>query len=345
MILTVSASGCGAHPDAWRFSSAPYAPSLAWLRSLTQTAERGFVDAILFDGAWGPAGPFAMDPLPLIAGLASSSKHIGLGAAMALDHAEPFNIARSFAAIDRLTAGRSAFIATMGTERLADFGHAPTLEPAAGFARAIESICVVRKLWDSWEDQAIVLDKPSGRFSDPDYIHAINHVGKYFSVRGPLNAPRPLQGNPPIFQRGGSPGAAALARDSADVFIASVNDSAELTGICKEIGDRPRLLVRLAVLLDSTEAAAQARMAKLGGPLGGLSFVGTPDGLVARLLELSALCDGVDLAPAVMPVDLDLFVDDVAPKLRARGLRPAAYIGATLREHLLLSRPQSQFAT
>lgn len=344
MILTVSVPGCGAHPEAWRFSSAPDAPSLAWFRELARAAERGGLDAILLDGAWGPAGPFVLDPVPLIAALASASNHIGLGAAIALDHAEPFNIARSFAAIDRLTAGRSAWIATMGTGRPTDFGHVPARDPASARARAAESIAVVRKLWDSWEDEAIVQDKPSGRFSNPDLIHPINHSGTYFSVRGPLNAPRPLQGNPPVFQRGGSPEGVALARESADVLIVPTSDASELGAMRRSLGDRVRLLVRLAVLLAPTEAEARTRGQELGSPLEGSSFSGTPDGLVARLAELSTLCDGVDLWPAVVPTDLHLLVDQAVPKLRAAGLRPATYQGRTLRENLHLPRPRSQFA-
>jgi alkanesulfonate monooxygenase SsuD/methylene tetrahydromethanopterin reductase-like flavin-dependent oxidoreductase (luciferase family) len=98
------------------------------------------------------------------------------------------------------------------------------------------------------------------------------------------------------------------------------------------------------VLLAPTEAAAKARTTELGGPLAGLSFTGTPDGLVAYLIELSALCDGVDIAPAVVPTDLELLVDEVVPILRSRGLRPTVYEGRTLREHLHLPRPRSQFA-
>jgi alkanesulfonate monooxygenase SsuD/methylene tetrahydromethanopterin reductase-like flavin-dependent oxidoreductase (luciferase family) len=344
MILTCSAPGCGAHPEAWRFSSAPNAPSLAWFRTLVQTAERGGIDAILFDGLWGPAGAFTLDPVPLIAALASSSKHIGLGAAITLDHAEPFNIARSYAAIDRLTAGRSAWIAALETPRPADFGHAPSRDTESAHARAAESIAVVRKLWDSWEDEALILDKPSGRFSNPDLIHPINHAGKYFSVRGPLNAPRPLQGNPPIFQRGASGEAVSFARETAEVLIAPVPDPSALSAIRKDLGVRTRLLARLAVLVAPTDAEAKARSKELGGPLEGLSFVGTPDALAVRIAELATLCDGVDIWPAVLPTDLDLVVDQVIAKLQANGLRPATYKGRTLRENLHLLRPRSQFA-
>ena len=240
MILTVSTPGCGAHPNAGRFSDAPPAPSLPWFRLLTRTAERGGIDALLFDGQWGPAAPFVLDPLPLIAALAECSTRIGLGGAIALDHAEPFNIARSFAAVDRLTAGRSAWIAATGTARPGDFGHTPARTIEDRQARAAECIAVVRKLWDSWEDEAILLDKPGGRFSNPDRVHRINHAGRFFSVRGPLNAPRPLQGNPPVFQRDASPEGLALARETADVFVASVPDPSMLPAIRHALGEGPR---------------------------------------------------------------------------------------------------------
>jgi len=307
MILTVSTSGSGAAP----------APSLDWFRTLVRTAERGGLDAILLDGQWGVGAQFTLDPIPLIVALAECSTRIGLGGAIEIDHAEPFNIARSFAAADRLTAGRSALIAATGTKRPGDFGHAPVRTAAERQARAIECIAVVRKLWDSWEDEAILLDKPNGKFSNPERVHPINHTGNFFSVRGPLNAPRPLQGNPPVIQRDVTPEGLALARETADMFIAP--ESSDLTAIRQAIGNRPRLLATLP-------------------------FFGKPETCAAQLAELSTLCDGVDIAPAVLPADLELFVDNVVPLLRARGLRLAGYEGKTLREHLGLARPRSQFA-
>ena len=307
MILTVSTSGSGTAP----------APSLDWFRALVRTAERGGLDAILFDGQWGAGASCTLDPIPLLVALAECSTRIGLAGAIEIDHAEPFNIARSFAAADRLTAGRSALIAVTGAVRPGDFGHAPKRTKAERYARAAECITVARKLWDSWEDEAILLDKPNGRFSTPERVHPINHAGTFFSVRGPLNAPRPLQGNPPVIQHDATPEGLALARETADMFIAP--ESSDLAAIRQAIGDRPRLLATLP-------------------------FSGRPETCAAQLVELSTLCDGVDVAPAVLPADLALFIDEVVPLLQARGLRPAAYKGKTLREHLGLSRPRSQFA-
>jgi alkanesulfonate monooxygenase SsuD/methylene tetrahydromethanopterin reductase-like flavin-dependent oxidoreductase (luciferase family) len=304
MILTVSPAG----------GDAPPAPSLDRFRALARSAERGGLDAILFDGQWGPAGTFNLDPIPLIVMLAECTTRIGLAGAIEVDHAEPFNIARSFAAADRLTAGRSALIAATGAVRPGDFGHVAPRPPAERSARAAECIAVVRKLWDSWEDEAILLDKPNGRFSNPDVVHPIDHSGTFFSVRGPLNAPRPLQGNPPVIVRDGTPEGLAFARAAADVFVAS--DVSALPALRQVLGERPRLLARLA-------------------------FDGKPQTFAAQLAELAPLCDGVD----VVTGDLDGFVAEVVPLLRQRGLRPAAYAGRTLREHLGLARPRSQFAS
>jgi len=307
MLLTASTSGSGAS----------LAPSLDWFRTLVRTAERGGVDALLLDGQWGAGESFVLDPIPLLVALAECSTYIGLAGAIEIDHAEPFNIARSFAAADRLTAGRSALITATGARKPGDFGHALKHTTAERYARAAECIAVARKLWDSWEDEAILLDKPNGRFSNPDRVHPINHAGTHFSVRGPLNAPRPLQGNPPVIMRDASPEGFALARESADLFIAP--ESSDLAAIRRTIGERPRLLATVP-------------------------FAGKPQACVAEIVELSARCDGVDIVSATLPADLELFVDEVVPLLRARGLRPSAYAGKTLREHLGLSRPRSQFA-
>ncbi|MEJ1978839.1 MAG: LLM class flavin-dependent oxidoreductase [Acetobacteraceae bacterium] len=157
-------------------------------------AEQGCLDAILFGPhPWGAAlsasgwcRACSLTRWPLIAALAATGRHIGLGAAVGLDRAEPFNIARSFAGSDRLTGGRTLWVTGLSGpgERAENFAHAAPLSLAQRYDRAAECIAVAKKLWDSWEDGAVVLDKPAGLFSDPDKVHRINHAGPYFSVRG-----------------------------------------------------------------------------------------------------------------------------------------------------------------
>jgi alkanesulfonate monooxygenase SsuD/methylene tetrahydromethanopterin reductase-like flavin-dependent oxidoreductase (luciferase family) len=338
MLLTISGTGYGAHPAASQFSPAPRAPSLPWFRSLTTQAERGGLDAILF-GDNPSAPPF--DAMPLIAALAADNERIGLGAAVPLDHAEPFNIARSFAGADRLTAGRTAWLA----------GLTNPSAPAA-YARAAECIEVVRKLWDSWEDEAILLDKQTGLFSDPARVHRIDHVGPFFSVRGPLNAPRPLQGHPIIIHNDSSAPGLALAAATTDLFLATTPTLDTLPALRRALGPRPAILATIIPRLAESQSQADARAAALDSLLTAaqlptaIPFIGTPAALADHLATLfaSGLCDGFHIAPAVLPTDLDLFTTHAIPRLRALGLRPAHYTGTTLREHLFLPRPRSQFA-
>ena len=381
MLLTVSGAGCGAHPAAWRVTEAPPAPSLSWFRRLTTQAEHGGLDAILFGGSpWGTAvaasgltGTFEPDAMPLIATLAADGERIGLGASVPIDHAEPFNIARSFAGADRLTAGRTAWLADIQEKayRPGDFAHAAARDTATRYARAFECITVVRKLWDSWEDEAILLDKPAGLFTDSSRVHRIDHKGPHFSVRGPLNAPRPLQGHPIIVQSDHSAEGLALAGATADVFLAAVARPDMLSRLRRALGPRPLLLATIVPLLAPTQTQADARAgvldsmvtgplaaailadasqaggaARLAWSMGGIPFIGTPAALAEWLADLFAdeLCDGFHVAPAVLPMDLERFAADVVPHLRARSLRPTAAVGCTLREHLHLPRPRSQFA-
>ncbi len=204
--LTVSLVGSGYHPAAWHVSPLPARPDAAAIQAMARTAERGRLDAILLGlpvdasaGRIGGANTLQLDPLPLLGSLIGVTRRIGLGAAWTVDYTEPYHVARVFATLDHLSYGRTAWIARMfGTAALTPrIGRPGGLDdPTTYRARAGEFIDVVRQLLDSWEDEAFALDKPSGMFVDPERVHPIHHAGAYFSVRGPLNVPRPPQGNP-----------------------------------------------------------------------------------------------------------------------------------------------------
>ena len=198
--LTLSLAGSGYHPAAWHFSPFPRKPNAAPFQSLARAAEQACMDAILLgipvEGGIDRTNTMQLDPLPLLGSLIAATRRIGLAASWTVDFTEPFHVARVFGTLDHLSYGRTAWIARMfNTDALLPLiGKAPETTSVAAYCnRADEFIDVVRKLWDSWEDEAFALDKSSGMFADPDRVHPINHAGQFFTVRGPLNVPRPPQ--------------------------------------------------------------------------------------------------------------------------------------------------------
>jgi alkanesulfonate monooxygenase SsuD/methylene tetrahydromethanopterin reductase-like flavin-dependent oxidoreductase (luciferase family) len=213
--------------------------------------------------------------------------------------------------------------------------------------RAGEFIAVVKELWDSWEDEGLALDKASGMFADPDRVHPINHIGRFFSVRGPLNVPRPPQGTPPLLLR--DPVDAAARRfvaTTADVILTDVaapERYQELRTLAA--GHHIRVLTNLLCILGETATAAYERAAELDAAAPSSScarFVGTPAELVALFADCA--CDGFNLLPAMVPDDANLLIDGVIPMAQCAGLFRLDYSGTTLRDHFQLRRPRSQYA-
>ncbi len=377
MHLTLSLTGHGCHPAAWRQSSGPALPGY---RAPMQRAEAAGLDAVLLGPALGSPGlllsggadAVQLDPMPLLGSLVPHSRVIGLGASVFMSHTEPFHTARAFAVLDNLSAGRTAWC--VDTQQLdyvaADFGHLP-LSVAARYARAREYIEVVKQLWDSWQDDTIIADKPSGIFAHGTKVHRIDHAGDYFTVRGPLTAIRPRQGRPVIVQWDMSAEGLALAAATADVFLASCQTLAEAQAFSTSLraataaaGRDPaalRILLNITPILAASAAAAEARAATLDAAVppalagaliaeagdtllatrSGLRFIGTAASLAEQMCAWVAAgaCDGWNLRPAVLPDDLDALLSEVAPLLRRAGQLRTAYAGATLREHLGLARP------
>ena len=271
-------------------------------RAMAQTAERGGLDAVWLGHGPVAAGP---DPLPLLGSLIALTQRIGLGAAWSTDHAEPFHVARVFATLDHLSAGRTAWLFGQPDDP-ALFAHVPERTAADAERRATELIGVVLQLWDSWEDEAFLVDVPSGRFADPARVHPIHHDGEHFSVRGPLNVPRPPQGNPVLVQVLTS---GALPHSSAEILLA---DPAQAAAIAP---DRyRRVLVNVAA--------------------------GQCGGLTAQAADWLAqgLCDGVNVVVCGLD-EMARFVDEGVPPLRAAGLRQAAPAGTTQAFLLRVGQP------
>ena len=301
MYLTASLAAVAGRPLAGQFPA------------MVQIAEAGGLDAVWL--GHGTAG-LVLDPLPILGSLIAVTSRIGLGAAWSLDHSEPFHVARVFCTLDHLASGRTAWLFGQ-TDNPALFRHVSPRVGEAARERAAEFVDVVGQLWDSWEDEAFLLDVPSGRFADPARVHPIHHAGPHFTVRGPLNVPRPPQGAPVLAQAlsGGS------MHPAAEVLLVA---AAAAAGAMRQIralasGAARRVLVNL---LPGTSS----------DPLGFMADA------IAR-----GDCHGFNLV-TTGPETLSHFVAETVPALRSQGLRPPGYAGGTLRDHLALPRSRSRFA-
>src|SRR5579872_1980130 len=215
------------------------------------------------------------EPTTLITALSACTTHIGLGATVSSSFNEPFNVARIFGSIDHLSGGRAAWnvVTTSNTKAALNYGLEEHLDHELRYARANEFVDVVRGLWDCWDDDAIVADKATGRFVDPDKVRPLNHQGRFFRVKGPVNMARCPQGHPVIIQAGGSPSGLELAARTADVVFSVVQELepakaayADLKGRVAKYGRRPEeiaVLPGVMPIVGATEEEARAKLAKL----------------------------------------------------------------------------------
>ncbi|MBQ0999142.1 LLM class flavin-dependent oxidoreductase [Streptomyces sp. RK62] len=267
----------GHHEASWRLpESDPYAHvDLAHYVRLARTAERGTFDSLfLADGpqlwsnlAQRPAG--ALEPLTLLTALATATEHIGLIATASTSYNSPYNLARKFASLDIVSGGRAGWniVTTAGAEAARNFGLDAEPAHAERYARAAEFLDVAQKLWDSWEDDAIVADKAAGVWGDDAKIHPPRHRGTYFQVQGALNVPRTPQGYPLLVQAGSSEdGKRFAARYAEAVFTAqqTIEDArafyADLKARTAEAGRDPdhiKVLPGIVPVIGSTEAEAR----------------------------------------------------------------------------------------
>lgn len=162
-----------------------------------------------------------IDPMSLLTALAPLTRNIGLVCTATTTYDEPFHIARRFASLDLISGGRSGWnlVTSANDNESKNFGREEHLPKAERYRRAREFVDVVRGLWDSWDEDAFVRDKASGRFYDPDKRHVLDHQGEYFKVRGPLPVSRSPQGQPVVVQAGASEDGRQLAAETAEVVF------------------------------------------------------------------------------------------------------------------------------
>ena len=235
MHLGVFVLGTGNHSAGWRWEAA-YATSCSFavMQSIASIAERGkfdllFIsDSVVMDPGDHPSFVNRFEPMTLLAALSVVTRHIGLGATVSTSFSEPFHVARSFASLDHISGGRAAWNVVTSTHNAAalNFSKDRLNEHDLRYEIATEFVDVVHGLWDTWDYGAIVADKPTGTFLDRSKVRPLNHKGRFFSVKGPLNIERCPQGHPLIIQAGGSPPGQELSARSADLVFSVVNGDA-----------------------------------------------------------------------------------------------------------------------
>ena len=280
--LGVFVLGTGNHSAGWRYDGAFASHmELPVMQEIARIAERGkfdllFIsDAMVMDPTDHPSFLCRFEPTTLIAALSACTTRIGLGATVSTSFSEPFNVARIFGSIDHLSGGRAAWnVVTSSNPKAAlNFNLDEHLDHELRYARAEEFVDVVRGLWDCWEDGAIVADKATGRFIDAAKLRPLDHKGRFFKVKGPVNMARCPQGHPVIIQAGGSPPGLELAARTADVVFSVVQELepakaayADLKGRMAKFGRRPEELAVLPgvmPIVGRSDAEARETLAKL----------------------------------------------------------------------------------
>lgn len=282
MHLGLFMQGAGHHVSGWRHPLAEFGgENLGLIQRIANTAEAGLFDMLfLADGLSSaadmhPSFVVRIEPIALLSALAMTTKHLGLAATASTTYGEPYHVARAFASVDHLSGGRAAWnaVTTSYARSAANFTRGEHPSHDERYAIAEEFLDTVKGLWDSFADDAFPKDKESGVYVRPDRIHTLNHEGKYFSVKGPLNSSRPPQGHPVVIQAGSSlPGQRLAARTADAVFTAqqSLEESKafcdSLARLMAEAGrarDTLHVMPGFCPVVGATEAEARAEFEKL----------------------------------------------------------------------------------
>ncbi|MEV6930121.1 LLM class flavin-dependent oxidoreductase [Dactylosporangium sp. NPDC051485] len=344
LVLAVEIDGDGAHPAAWRRAAHPRAELVTprRVRHVAEVAERaGFALVTLDDDLVTPGRIGSVERAGFIA---AATSVLSVAPVVSTTYTEPFHVSSQLASVDHISAGRAGWVvaASPQPEVAAAWGR-PAADPAQ---EARDSVLVVRELWDSWEDDAVIRDVATGRYLDRDRLHYIDHRAATYSVKGPAIVPRPPQGQLVVFAAHG------LVPD-AELDVALVgggNVDAVLAAAAKTT--TPRTFVELEVALDTAAADGVDRVAELDAyapwvSRGHLRYTGSPEGLVTLLRNLAGRggVDGVRLHPLVLDEDLAVLSQYVIPALIAARVASRPLPGHTLRQTLGLPRPSSRYAT
>ncbi|NTG04887.1 LLM class flavin-dependent oxidoreductase [Agrobacterium rhizogenes] len=226
----------GHHVGAWRHPASIQNTELSDYIQLARLAEDAKFDAVFLADSLevrlenleaasrkAHSGVYPFEPITLLSALAAVTSNIGLIATASASFTEPFNLARQFASLDRLSGGRAGWnlVTSPDPKAALNFGGEGQILHADRYDRAEEFADVVVGLWNSWEDDAFIRDREAGHYFHADKVHLLDYKGRHFNVRGPLNVPRSPQGHPVLVQAGASEAGRELAARTADVVFAA----------------------------------------------------------------------------------------------------------------------------
>jgi alkanesulfonate monooxygenase SsuD/methylene tetrahydromethanopterin reductase-like flavin-dependent oxidoreductase (luciferase family) len=390
--LAVALDGAGWHPAAWREPRARPRDLLTagYWADLVLEAERGTLDFVTIEDSLGPQssrydGPDErtdqvrgrLDAVLIAARIAPLTSRIGLVPTATVTHTEPFHIAKALATLDYVSTGRAGWrvqvsgrpdeAAHVGRRVIPPWKPTDLDTPAVQqlltelFDEAADFVEVVRRLWDSWEDDAEIRDAATGRFIDRAKLHYIDFEGARFSVKGPSITPRPPQGQPLVTALAHATIPYRLGARGSDLVYVTPADAEHGRTIVEQIraeqaaagraGETVHIFGDLVVFLDETAAAAAERKARLDDRAGAAFtsdahiFTGTPEQLADLLLGWrDAGLTGFRLRPGVLGDDLEAITRGLVPQLRSRGVFRREYEASSLRGLLGLPRPANRYA-
>ncbi|OBG72682.1 MULTISPECIES: NtaA/DmoA family FMN-dependent monooxygenase [unclassified Mycobacterium] len=343
----------GYHEAAWRLTDGDVRDvlGLPYYAEVARTAERGLLDSIFladniaiadYRATYLPQTQF--DPISVLSALAAVTSRIGLIGTASTTYNKPWELARRFATLDHLSAGRAGWniVTTVTPLAAANLGEQAHPERDDRYARAHEFVDAVTRSWDSWEDDAVVGDRANGVWADRAKLHAPRFHGEYYDVEGVLPFPRSPQGHPVLVQAGQSAAGVALAARYAEVVFsgppslqAAVTFRTDLHAQAAAVGRKPDqvlVLPALMVTLGGTEAEARRRADRL-------DELASPEFHWQNTLYIAGLDpDGFD---PDAPLPAELWAGPSAPSSRAEQLFAAARARpeASLRELTRASAP------
>jgi len=363
--VVLDIDGAGSHPASARRPAAVSAASAASrFAAHVQAAERAGFTAASFADDHRPGAPARLDAVVRAAFAAPLTGALGLIPALPALYNEPFHTATQLIALDTASHGRAGVIAVADAspDVAARHGRTPldAADQAGVDAELAEVVETWRRLWDSWEDGAVIRDAATGRYLDRAKVHYADFTGRRFTVKGPAITPRPPQGQPLVLGLEGT-------RAEVDAVVLDVRAGgreqweavargAEAARSAHAPGTR--LLVDLAVVLDHAGVGGAERLAELdelardrddagatgsGWAVDRPRHVGDAPGLVGFITFLAEHVDGVRLLPAELDTDLDELAHAVLPELRSRGILVSPRAGSTLRQNWGLPLPANRY--